>query len=112
MSWNLARLAVSPLVNQAGSNPVNFRYYRDQRAREIDFILERGDRLTLVEGKWREHPDLADARHLLAIREDLGRSGSSYSPGSSWVIGTPDATYSLADNVTAGAIRDLPRVVS
>ncbi|MCX7029823.1 MAG: DUF4143 domain-containing protein, partial [Spirochaetes bacterium] len=110
--WETLVFAEMRKLNQAGSNPVNFWYYRDQRAREIDFILERGGRLTLVEGKWREHPDLADARHLLAIREDLGRSGSSYRPGSSWVIGTPDATYSLTDNVTAGAIRDLPRVVS
>jgi uncharacterized protein len=110
--WETLVFAEMRKLNQAGSNPVNFWYYRDQRAREIDFMLERGGGLTLVECKWREHPDLDDARHLLAIRKDLDRSGSSYRPESSWVIGTPDAAYSLAENVTAGAIRDLPRVVS
>jgi predicted AAA+ superfamily ATPase len=110
--WETLVFAEMRKLNQSVSNPVNFWYYRDQRAREIDFILERGGRLTLVECKWREHPDLDDARHLLSVREDLGRSGSTYRPGSSWVIGTPDATYSLSDHLTAGAIRDLPRVVS
>jgi predicted AAA+ superfamily ATPase len=110
--WETLVFAEMRKLNQSVSNPVNFWYYRDQRAREIDFILERGGRLTLVECKWREHPDLDDARHLLSVREDLGRNGSPYRPGSSWVIGTPDATYSLSDTVTAGAIRDVPRVVS
>jgi len=41
--------------------PVSFWYYRDQRAREIDFVLEQGGRLSLIECKWREHPDVADA---------------------------------------------------
>jgi predicted AAA+ superfamily ATPase len=110
--WETLVFAEMRKLNQSAPNPVNFWYYRDQRAREIDFMLERGGGLTLVECKWREHPDLDDARHLLSVREDLGRGGSTYRSESSWLIGTPDATYSLSEHLTAGAIRDLPRVVS
>jgi hypothetical protein len=96
---------------QVASAQVNFWYYRDQRAREIDLVLERGGRLTLVECKWQEHPGKDDARHLLAVAGDLRRSRSAWRPGPSWVIGTPAASHAAGDDVTAGALRDLPRIL-
>jgi uncharacterized protein len=110
--WETLVFAELRKMNRLGSHPVNFWYYRDQRAREIDFVLEKGGRLSLVECKWREHPDVADARHLLAVREELARSGSAWKPGPSWVIGTPEASYTLGEGLTAGAIRDLRRMLS
>jgi predicted AAA+ superfamily ATPase len=110
--WETLAFAEMRKLSQTVPNPVNFWYYRDQRSREIDFVLERGGRLTLVECTWREHPDLDDARHLLSVREDLDNSSSAYRPGASWLIGIPGAGYSLSDDVMVGAIRDLPRIVA
>ena len=109
--WETLVFAEMRKINQRGPQPVNFWCYRDQRAREIDFLLERGGKLSLVECKWRENPGVADAQHLLAVREDLRESGSSWRPGPSWVIGTPETAYSIADGLAAAGIRDLPRVL-
>jgi len=111
-AWETLVFAEMRKLNQMGSHPVNLWYYRDQRAREIDFVLERGGRLALVECKWREHPEAADAPHLRAVRQELASSGSSWKPGPSWVIGTPEASYPMAEGLTAGALRDLPRVLA
>jgi predicted AAA+ superfamily ATPase len=110
--WETLVFAEMRKMNRLGSHQVNFWYYRDQRAREVDFVLEQGGRLGLVECKWGEHPEAADARHLLAVREEIARSASAWKPGPSWVIGTPAASYSLAEGLTAGALRDLPRVLA
>jgi predicted AAA+ superfamily ATPase len=109
--WETLVFAEMRKMNRLGARPVNFWYYRDQRAREVDFVLEQGGSLRLVECKWREHPETADALHLLAVREEIARSGSAWKPGPSWVIATPEASYSLAEGLTAGALRDLPRVL-
>jgi predicted AAA+ superfamily ATPase len=110
--WETLVFAEMRKMNRRGARQVNFWYYRDQRTREIDFVLEQGGSLWLVECKWREHPEVADARHLLAVREDITRSGSAWKPGPSWVIGTPAASYTLAEGLTAGALRDLSRVLA
>ena len=108
--WETFLFAEMRKMAQVQPQQVNFWYYRDQRAREVDFVLERGGRLTLVEGKWQEHPGKDDARNLLAVRDDLTRSGSAWRPGPGWVIGTPEASYSISEGLTAGGLRDLPRV--
>jgi predicted AAA+ superfamily ATPase len=110
--WETLLFAEMRKLNQTARHPVNLWYYRDQRAREIDFVLERGGRLDFVECRWREHPDSTDARHLLAVREELASSGSSWKPGPSWVIGTPEASYPIAGGLAAGAIRDVPKVLA
>jgi hypothetical protein len=98
-------------LNATLAKPMSFWYYRNQRAREIDFVLERGGRLSFIECKWQENPGKGDARHIHAVQEDLAKSNSTWRPGSHWVIGTPMATYSLGPGVTAGALRDLPRAL-
>ena len=42
-------------------------YLRTRDGAEIDFIVERGGRLTPIEVKWSENPALTDARHLLSF---------------------------------------------
>jgi predicted AAA+ superfamily ATPase len=91
---------------------VGFWYYRDQRAREIDFILDRGGRLSFVECKWQEHPGIDDARALLAVSSELAASGSKWRPGRNWMIGTPAASYQIGEGLTAAAVRDLPHVLA
>ncbi len=110
--WETFLFAEMRKLNAVLAAPVNMWYYRDQRAREIDFVLERGGRLSFVECKWQEHPSRDDARHLLAVHADLLHSSSSRRPGDHYVIGTPAASYSIAPGIAAGALRDLPRVLA
>ena len=110
--WETFLFAEMRKLNAVLAAPVNMWYYRDQRAREIDFVLERGGRLSFVECKWQEHPSRDDARHLLAVHADLLLAGSSWRPGDHYVIGTPAASYPIAPGIAAGALRDLPRVLA
>jgi predicted AAA+ superfamily ATPase len=110
--WETFLFAEMRKLNAVLSAPVNIWYYRDQRAREIDFVLERGGRLSFVECKWQEHPSRDDARHLLSVHADLLLSGSSWRPGNHHVLGTPAASYPIAPGIAAGALRDLPRVLA
>ena len=110
--WETFLFAEMRKLNAVLAAPVNMWYYRDQRAREIDFVLERGGRLSFVECKWQEHPSRDDARHLLAVHADLLLAGSSWRPGDHYVIGTPAASYPIASGIAAGALRDLPRVLA
>ncbi len=96
---------------QQGQRQVNFWYYRDQRAREVDFVVEAGGRLSLLECKWREQLTVNDARHLVAVRQDISGSRSHWKAGSSWVIGTPSASYLMAAEVSAGGLRDLRSIL-
>ncbi len=110
--WETLVFAEMRKMNRLETRPANFWYYRDQRGREVDFVLERGGSLRLVECKWREHPEAADARQLLAVREEIALSVSAWKAGPSWVVGTPAASYTLAEGLTAVALRDLPRVLA
>ena len=42
-------------------------YQRSKDGAEVDFIIERANRLIPIEVKWTENPALQDARHLLAF---------------------------------------------
>ena len=48
-------------------------HQRSRDGAEVDFIVERGNKLTPVEVKWTEHPTLNDARHLLAFLREKSR---------------------------------------
>lgn len=96
---------------QQGQRQVNFWYYRDQRAQEIDFVVEAGGRLSLLECKWREQLTVKDARHLVAVRQDIAASRSSWKAGSSWLIGTPSASHPITEHVSAGGLNDLRSIL-
>lgn len=67
-------------------------YYRDQRAREVDFVLDSGGRLAFVEAKWTEHPDTSDARTITTLDAELRASGLRTRPGKHAILcRTPNA---------------------
>ncbi len=45
-------------------------YFRTKTGVEVDFILEHQGRLTPIEVKWTDRPDISDARHLLGFLDD------------------------------------------
>ena len=48
-------------------------FYRDQ-SREVDFVIDRGARLTLAEAKWKEYPAERDFQQTMAVQALLPRS--------------------------------------
>jgi len=96
---------------QQGQREVRFWYYRDQRGREIDFVIETGGRLSFLECKWREQLTADDTQHLLSVREDMATSRSRWDAGKSWVVGVPTASHPISEHVSAGRLRDLRSIL-
>lgn len=48
-------------------------FWRD-RTSEVDFVVESGGRLELLEAKWTEIPDLSTTTHLESVRDRVGKS--------------------------------------
>jgi hypothetical protein len=54
-------------------------YQRTKDGAEVDYVIERGGKVTPIEVKWAERPGLPDARHLLAfIAENPKRAAHGY----------------------------------
>lgn len=49
-------------------------HYRTKDGAEVDFILEKDNRVTPIEVKWTEHPDRSDARHVIAFLDEQEQS--------------------------------------
>lgn len=76
-------------------------FYRDQYAREVDFILEDRGTLSFAEAKWTEHPDDRDARTMRAVYEELNSSFSPWKPGARYILCRTDHTFPLKDGTQA-----------
>jgi uncharacterized protein len=85
-------------------------FYRDQRAREIDFVVESGGELTFVEAKWTEHPVPADARSILTVDEELRSSKLREQPGHHAVLCRSATSFPVAHNVRALPYAQLARL--
>jgi hypothetical protein len=76
-------------------------YYRDQNAREVDFILEYKGTLSFVEAKWTEHPEERDAKIMNSVYSDLEKSSSPWKAGNRCIICRTAHPYHLADGTMA-----------
>lgn len=90
--------------------PASIWFYRDQRSREIDFVIDSGGRLSFVEVKWKENPSDSDARTIRTISRDMAESNVPWRAGHHYVVATPANAYNLSDGVTAIPLTDLDRV--
>jgi uncharacterized protein len=61
-------------LNHTHPRPYRFWFYRDQRSREVDFVLERDGFLTFMECKYRESVSRDDAHQAGTILEELRQS--------------------------------------
>ncbi|MFW7378355.1 MAG: ATP-binding protein [Oligoflexus sp.] len=46
-------------------------FYRDQQSREVDFVIETGGYLHLIECKWKEIPQASDAKTLSLLQKEI-----------------------------------------
>lgn len=76
-------------------------YYRDQRAREIDFVLDRGGKLSFVEAKWTEQPGASDARTIHTLDAELRASPLRTRPGKHAIICRTPHAFPIDEHVMA-----------
>lgn len=80
-------------MNSCQKNPANIWFYRDQRAREIDFVVEKNGLLSFVECQWSEFPNKEEAKVIHTINRELINSKSPWKPTTHYIIGNPPNSY-------------------
>jgi len=85
--------------NQFAVNPYNIFYYRDQRAREIDFFLERGGTVTLMESKWTEMPERRAGRQIQQISAEINKSRLPLANKKNIIVSTSKHSYPLQETI-------------
>jgi len=86
-------------------------YYRDQYAREVDFVLEDRGTLSFAEAKWTEHPDEGDSRTMGAVHGELASFSGPWKPGGRYILCQTPRSFPLADGTLALPPWDLRRVL-
>jgi predicted AAA+ superfamily ATPase len=99
--WETAIYAELRKAIAAGAVRCDLYYYRDQRAREIDFVLDRRGTLTFVEAKWSVHPQAADGRNILAVDDELRASKLRVLPGKHAIVCRSPNRYTIVAGITA-----------
>lgn len=99
--WETYLFAEMRKLESARGAGTRFWFYRDQRGREIDFVLERGGRLSFVEAKWTERPDARDAAAILAVSAELAASGGPMRPGPHYLLSRTAEPHSLEGGALA-----------
>jgi uncharacterized protein len=110
--WETLVFAELRKLNQAAEHPVQFWFYRDQQAREIDFILERGGFLSFAESKWTENPGKKEITNIISIDSELQKKELPYKAGKHYVIcrtGKPFSMHEKVDAVGLGSISNIIR---
>jgi predicted AAA+ superfamily ATPase len=83
--------------NEASRRPGKFWFFRDQGGREVDFLLERGGVLELIEAKWGEGPSEGEGLPIAAVAEALGRHSVTSRAGGRWIVSRTASPYPLPD---------------
>jgi uncharacterized protein len=86
-------------------------FYRDQRAREVDLILERGGVLHLIEIKWTENPRLDAIKNIEAINSDLAIKGAPYIPGQHYVVCNTSKRYEIKKGIEVISLPEFLEVI-
>lgn len=110
--WETMVFAELRKQNDINESRANFWFYRDQRAREIDFLIEKNGYIHFAEVKWSEQPSRRDTIQLRRVSEDLAQSNTPWKPGMLAVIGTPEVTYSIDEGIEALHIRAIDRLLN
>lgn len=108
--WETLVFAELRKLNRLQETPSAFWFYRDQSAREIDFILEKGGNLSCIEVKWTENPDAKDFKQITALQADI-KKDSTYEEGNHYVICRSKNRYSLNSRIDAAGLDDIADIL-
>jgi uncharacterized protein len=109
--WETLVFAELRKLNHVAENPVTFWFYRDQQAREIDFVIEHGGFLSFTEAKWTESPDSDDIKTIMAVDSELRSKSFSHQPGKHYLINKTTDVYSMNDKVEALGLDSVSRLI-
>ena len=98
--WETLVFAELRKLNNVINEPVKFWFYRDQLAREIDFIIEKGGFLSFAECKWNENPGKSDVKNISSVSAELDRKDITYKNGKHYVISLCRNKYSLDEHIS------------
>ena len=82
-------------------HPGKFWYYRDQRAREVDFLYENNGRLDFMECKWMEHPGKKETAILATVADELDRSSLPWKSAARRILTSGSTSWPLAPGIEA-----------
>jgi uncharacterized protein len=99
-------------INASLEHPVNFWYYRDQRAREIDFISENGGKLSFIEVKWKTKPDHKDTNTIKTISRELSQSNLKLKAGQHFVFSKCTESFDIEKGIKAVNINNVKDVLT
>jgi len=104
--WETFVFAELRKKNRYLESPYNLFYYRDQRAKEVDFFLERGGEVTLMEVKWSETVTSRDAKNILKLQEEISTADLPIRNAQHYVISPVSNPYPITETVHAINITD------
>ncbi len=110
--WETFVIAEMRKAVSSTGDPTRFWFYRDQAAREIDFVLEKAGRLSFVEAKWSEHPGRNDTRTIDSVEEALLRSQGPWKPGRHAVISPTAVSYPISERIKAVGPQNIPEMIA
>jgi uncharacterized protein len=110
--WETAVFSELRKINQASSNPFAFWFYRDQLAREIDFVLERAGQLYFIECKWNQNPKISDAKTIKTVHNELSDKKGIIKPGKHYIISTAETSYNLEANIKVVGGNDFSDIIN
>jgi len=93
-------------------NPAQLWFYRDQQAREIDFVLEKAGTLSFLECKWTENPGKDDIKTIINLDSELKTSSTTYKPGNHYLICSTPNPYPLNDHIQILNLDSLDRATA
>ena len=99
--WETFVFAELRKQNQLSGEPCNIFYYRDQRAREVDFFLERGGVVNLVECKWTERAGRREAAAITQLGREINQSSLPLKNRENFIICNPAHSYPVDESTTA-----------
>lgn len=97
-------------INYTAETPVNFWFYRDQAAREIDFVIEKGGVISLAECNWTENPQPSDIKIVKSIDAELRNKEGPYRAGRHYLICNSADAYSISPEADLLSLDLLERI--
>ena len=88
-------------------------FYRDQRALEVDFLIDFGGQIRLAECKWKENPESRDLKGLTSVDAQIRNSSTLKPVNEHFLICNVPNSYRISDSmVSAINPLDIKRVLS
>lgn len=104
--WETFLFAELRKKNRYLESPYNLFYYRDQRAKEVDFFLERGGEITLMEAKWSETVAAGDAKNIIKLHDEIATANLPIRNASHYILAPVSNSYPIAEGIHAVNITD------